>query len=92
MIVEDEDHFPPVTEAFVWVAGMLGGERGEGEGGSRAQDSHPFQLSLSGGRKQASTPTEPAALLQLALLEAQLSKCKLSPESRHTGKPNQLLG
>lgn len=25
MIVEEEDHFPPLIKAFVWVAGKSGG-------------------------------------------------------------------
>lgn len=92
MIVEEEDHFPSLIEAFVWVA-RKSGMGGGGEGGTEwlpcsGQSTFPTR-SLRG--KQAFEHTEPAVLLQLALLAARLSKCKWSPLSEHIWKPNQLL-
>lgn len=75
MGVGEEDHFPPLIETFVWVAGRSEGGDGGGGGAERdsqAQHHGPLQLKSSLGRGQASKHTEQAVVLQLPLLEAQL--------------------
>lgn len=49
MEAREEDHFPPLIEAFVWVAGMSEGAGGGGGGIER----FPFQLKSSLRGEQA---------------------------------------
>lgn len=44
MGAEEEDHFPPLIETFVWVAGRSGGGGGGGGGTERFPCSAPFLM------------------------------------------------